>query len=233
MACHVAQDLITSLGLTPNAPVTAVYPGQDGKDADLAGITALDQCITEQVYVRDGITRSLLYSQACFSPLVPVLALFQQLIRLAPLSAFLSSSRLPVAKSGAETALFEFICNVHGEKALLYQRVSKFVQRNEILLMCCLLLCAAGVHQRTGTCLCGAHIWLVRHLPRRPLHVHCLLRRSGEPIPRNMKRTSVFLLRNEPNLSSKRSIQHVLQMTGLNNMQSSTQVGDGCRWDPH
>ncbi len=58
------QDLITSLGLSPTAPVTAVYPGQIGKDADLASITVLDQCITEQTYVRDSITRSLLYNQA-------------------------------------------------------------------------------------------------------------------------------------------------------------------------
>jgi hypothetical protein len=59
----VVQGLITKLGLTPDAPVTSVYPGQDGKDANLQGVTALDQCITEQVYVRDGITRSLLYNQ--------------------------------------------------------------------------------------------------------------------------------------------------------------------------
>ncbi len=58
------QNLITSLGLSPTAPVTAVYPGQTGKDADLASITALDQCITEQTYVRDSITRSLIYNQA-------------------------------------------------------------------------------------------------------------------------------------------------------------------------
>ncbi|KAK9905489.1 hypothetical protein WJX75_000844 [Coccomyxa subellipsoidea] len=61
------QGLITKLGLTPDAPVTSVYPGQDGKDANLQGVTALDQCITEQVYVRDGITRSLLYNQVSIS----------------------------------------------------------------------------------------------------------------------------------------------------------------------
>ena len=51
------------MGLAPGAPVTSVYPGQEGKDANLEGVTALDQCITEQIYVRDGITRSLLYNQ--------------------------------------------------------------------------------------------------------------------------------------------------------------------------
>ena len=30
------------------------------------GITVLQQCMTEQRYVRDSVTRSLIYNQVCF-----------------------------------------------------------------------------------------------------------------------------------------------------------------------
>jgi hypothetical protein len=57
--------MITAMGADPGAPITSVYsPAQlAGKDADTSSITVLQQCIAEQVYVRDGITRSLIYNQ--------------------------------------------------------------------------------------------------------------------------------------------------------------------------
>lgn len=36
-----------------------------GKDADTASITVMQQCMTEQKYVRDSVTRSLIYNQVC------------------------------------------------------------------------------------------------------------------------------------------------------------------------
>lgn len=58
--------MIKRMGLTPDAPITTAYPpAQLGSDADPASITVLEQCKAEQVYVRDGITRSLIYNQVC------------------------------------------------------------------------------------------------------------------------------------------------------------------------
>ena len=66
-----AQNLITNMGMSPTAPVAQVYASQvASKNADLSGVTALDQCMTEQRYVRDSITRSLIYNQvlSCLAP---------------------------------------------------------------------------------------------------------------------------------------------------------------------
>ncbi len=49
-----------------NAPLSSVpiYAGQmAGKEANTQSITVMDQCMTEQRYVRDSITRSLIYNQ--------------------------------------------------------------------------------------------------------------------------------------------------------------------------
>ena len=49
-----------------DAPLSSVpaYAGQlSGKDADTQGITVMDQCMAEQKYVRDSVTRSLIYNQ--------------------------------------------------------------------------------------------------------------------------------------------------------------------------
>ena len=49
-----------------DAPLSSVpaYAGQlSGKDVNTQGITVMDQCMTEQKYVRDSVTRSLLYNQ--------------------------------------------------------------------------------------------------------------------------------------------------------------------------
>lgn len=60
-----AQGLLAEQSIAPTTPVAQLYASQvAGKDANLAGVTALDQCITEQAYVRDSITRSLIYNQA-------------------------------------------------------------------------------------------------------------------------------------------------------------------------
>ena len=51
-----------------DAPLSSIpaYAGQlAGKDCDTSGITAMDQCMTEQKYVRDSVTRSLIYNQVC------------------------------------------------------------------------------------------------------------------------------------------------------------------------
>ena len=61
------QGLLSEQSIAPTTPVAGVYPSQvSGKDADLTGVTALDQCITEQTYVRNSITRSLIYNQVRF-----------------------------------------------------------------------------------------------------------------------------------------------------------------------
>ncbi len=45
--------------------MTQVYPDQvAGKATDLTAITAMQQCMAEQQYVRDSVTRSLIYNQA-------------------------------------------------------------------------------------------------------------------------------------------------------------------------
>ena len=38
-------------------------PQLAGKDVDTAGITTMQQCMAEQHYVRDSVTRSLIYNQ--------------------------------------------------------------------------------------------------------------------------------------------------------------------------
>ena len=43
--------------------------------------------------------------------------------------------------------------------------------------MCSVL--SAGIHQRTGGCVCGAHLGLVLRLPRRPGHLRRLPRSAG------------------------------------------------------
>ena len=49
-----------------DAPLSSVpaYAGQlSGKDVNTQGITVMDQCMAEQKYVRDSVTRSLIYNQ--------------------------------------------------------------------------------------------------------------------------------------------------------------------------
>lgn len=53
-----AQGLTAATALLPNSAAIA-YPGEFTD-----GTTALDQCVIEQQYVRGGMTRTLLYSQA-------------------------------------------------------------------------------------------------------------------------------------------------------------------------
>ena len=63
MCC--AQGLLGDRGIAPGAPVSQVYPDQvAGKATDLSTITAMQQCMAEQQYVRDSVTRSLIYNQA-------------------------------------------------------------------------------------------------------------------------------------------------------------------------
>ncbi len=49
-----------------DAPLSSIpiYAGQmAGKEGNTQAITVMDQCMTEQRYVRDSITRSLIYNQ--------------------------------------------------------------------------------------------------------------------------------------------------------------------------
>ena len=69
LCCAAAQNMISGMGMSPTAPVSQVYASQvAAKSADLSGVTALDQCMTEQRYVRDSITRSLIYNQVTGPP---------------------------------------------------------------------------------------------------------------------------------------------------------------------
>lgn len=52
------QGLTAATAMRPNSANIA-YPGEFSD-----GTTAMDQCVIEQQYVRGGMTRTLLYSQA-------------------------------------------------------------------------------------------------------------------------------------------------------------------------
>ncbi|CAK0787749.1 hypothetical protein CVIRNUC_010971 [Coccomyxa viridis] len=66
----VLRSYCTSKFQASDAPLSSVpaYAGQlSGKDVNTQGITVMDQCMTEQKYVRDSVTRSLLYNQVSVS----------------------------------------------------------------------------------------------------------------------------------------------------------------------
>ena len=57
--------LAVQLGAT-DAPLSSIpiYAGQmAGKEGNTQAITVMQQCMTEQRYVRDSVTRSLIYNQ--------------------------------------------------------------------------------------------------------------------------------------------------------------------------
>ena len=74
--CHMGQVPGSEQGAVAaqafqatKAPLSSIpiYAGQmAGKDANVQSITVMDQCMAEQRYVRDSITRSLIYNHVCF-----------------------------------------------------------------------------------------------------------------------------------------------------------------------
>ena len=64
LAAHCAR-LLQSKGLSPGAPIASLYPEAAGR-LPLGG-TLLDQCMTEQSYVRQSQQRTLVYAQVSIS----------------------------------------------------------------------------------------------------------------------------------------------------------------------
>ena len=213
-----AQGLLAEQNIAPTTPVSQVYASQAaGKQADLSGVTALDQCMTEQAYVRDSITRSLIYNQA--RPPGPFLccsldlALIDRTRRLQgsstgstafaesdvgslsrPVKAVLCMAvrvcRCPSADkcsfSGvAQRFLVVPACSFVRCACPRGCRAARLIEGLQLCLGCLLsdraavLGARAGVNQRAGAGVRGAHARLVAHHARGRPDLHRLLRRPG------------------------------------------------------